>query len=108
MKRLMRYAQNGFLLYEGKEKPIRHEWDGVYRIGHPVDLFRILGFYEDDTKTNFIVIDAWMKGGQRLSASEQARIDAIATVKKNGLWRRKTNGKENDDYPKLAEGSGGF
>lgn len=100
MARLRRYAQNGFALYEGNAKPIRPEPDGVYRIGHPDDLFRIIGFYDHDSRTDFIAIDAFEKRGHGLSASDQARIANVARVKKQGLWKKKNNYAQ---YPRLAQ-----
>src|SRR5687768_1390260 len=67
LKRLQRYAKNGFWNHESRDGPIKPEWRGVYRIGHVDDLFRVIGFYEDGSKTNFIAIDCFLKRGQDLS-----------------------------------------
>lgn len=88
VKKLYYWAQNGFELFEGDKSPIRHEWNGVYRIGQQIDLFRIIGFYEDGQKKSFIAIDAFMKTDQRLTESERHRIDAVAKVRKDGNWRK--------------------
>ncbi len=89
LQKLEHCANAGFGLYEGEGRPIRREWGGVYRIGHRASLFRLIGFYEDDTKTDFIVIDGFKKRGQQLSQAERARIDEVARVKAQGLWRRR-------------------
>lgn len=61
--KLFRYAQNGFAVFESG--PIRHEWEFVYRVGE--DLFRLVGFYESDTKkTDFVVIDAFRKARKEI------------------------------------------
>jgi hypothetical protein len=89
---LKRYTQNGFRCYEGgKGCPIKYEWDGVYRIG-PGDLFRIIGFYENGSRSVFVAIDAFTKRGTELSAAERRRIEAVAKVLSDGTWRKKTNG----------------
>lgn len=83
------WAEKGFASFEGKKGyPIRHEWDGVYRIGLPASLFRLIGFYENDDKASFIIIDVLKKRGTGLSKSETSRIDAVAKVKREGLWER--------------------
>lgn len=99
LKRLQRYAANGFALYEGHQKPIRLEWGGVYRIGHPEDLFRLIGFYEDNSRRDFIVIDAFLKTGQELTASQRERISGVAKIKKENQWIRRRHGS----YPRLAD-----
>jgi hypothetical protein len=88
LDRLKRYADNGFSFYEGPNHPIRSEWGGVYRIGHPIDLFRLIGFYADGSKAEFIIVDSYIKKGQKLSARERARIDRAADVKRLGTWKR--------------------
>src|SRR4051812_6669723 len=70
--KLKYYAQAGFLRFEGEGNPIKHEWDGVYRIAWE-GLFRIVGFYEDDRKKDFIAIDAFLKKKTKLSAKERDR-----------------------------------
>lgn len=100
MARLRRYAQNGFALYEGNAKPIRPEPDGVYRIGHPDDLFRIIGFYDHDSRADFVAIDSFEKRGHALSSSDQTRIANVARVRKRGLWKRNA---DYANYPRLAQ-----
>src|SRR5438045_2979157 len=75
-KHLQRCAINGFEIYERGALPIvKLEWRGVYRVGFQHSLFRLIGFYEDgSSKASFIVIDAFLKRGQNLNASERARI----------------------------------
>ena len=89
-KRVKRHAQNGFWLAErGNNPPIRHEWDRVYRIGFIDSLFRIIGFYEDESeKRDFIAIDAFLKSGQDLNTAQRARIDEVARVRQEILWKK--------------------
>lgn len=85
-KRLERFAKNGFKHYHGTS--IEFEWDGVYRISDGT-LFRLIGFYDDATK-DFVIVDAFLKRGQKLSKSDRARVDAAAEIKKKGSWRKVT------------------
>lgn len=78
---------------------VKHEWDGVYRFGRPDSLFRLIGFYEDDTKENFIVIDAFEKGKQRLNARERGLIDNVAAVKRNRDWEKVLD----EPFPRLVK-----
>lgn len=89
-KRLKRYAENGFWNHEGDDTPIRPEWDGVYRLGSTDTLFRLLGFYEDDAKHVFLIIDAYQKRGQQLNASDRKRIDRVAKIKKERQWIKRS------------------
>ena len=88
LKKLKFYAEKGFQLYEGEGKPIRHEWDGVLRIGETSSLLRLLGFYEHEDKSSFLIIDAYRKHGQRLSSDDRERIDRVASVRRNRLWTK--------------------
>jgi hypothetical protein len=98
-KKLRRFAENGFALYErGDRPPIRAEGGGVYRIGTVDSLFRIIGFYEDDNKTSFIAVDAFLKRGQKLDASERRRIDEVARVRRDHDWQKAPG----TSYPRLA------
>jgi hypothetical protein len=93
--KLKHCCQAGLWLFEGVIPPIvRHEGDGVYRIGFTFSLFRIIGFYE--SRQDFICIDAFEKGKTKLNASERERIARVADVRKNGNWRK------DNEYPKLA------
>jgi hypothetical protein len=89
VKRLKRYVSNGFWNYLDESFPIKHERDGVYRIGHRNDLFRILGFFENDaTKQSFIAVDAFTKNGQNLKDPEQHKIDQVAAIKNEGGYKK--------------------
>ena len=89
LKRMQRYAKAGFRKWEGGHGyPIKYEWDGVYRVRPTGGLFRIIGFYENDDRSRFIGIDAFMKKKMKLSAAERQRIDAVADVKRAGSWER--------------------
>jgi len=84
------WAEGGFVNFEGGEGyPIKHESDGpgVYRLGHKT-LFRLLGFYENDDKGLFIIIDAFLKSGESLNSSDKDRIRAVANVKKYRQWQK--------------------
>lgn len=83
------WAKTGFASFEGGEGcPIRHEWDGVYRIGRTSSLFRLIGFYENDDRASFVIIDVLHKRGTRLTKGEISRINGVAQVKREGLWRK--------------------
>jgi hypothetical protein len=70
MKLLDRYTKNGFENYMGgSPPPIKHEWDGVYRVGIMRFLFRIIGFFDGPGTADFIALDTFTKGGQKLSRS---------------------------------------
>ncbi|HEY8665602.1 MAG TPA: hypothetical protein VIL86_03010 [Tepidisphaeraceae bacterium] len=96
LKKLDYYAKAGFRNFEGEGCPIRHEGDGVYRIAQ--DLFRVIGFYEDDKKSVYIAVATFNKGGQKLSGPEREAIQKAAEIKEKKLWRRKDDG----NYPRLA------
>ena|SRR5665213_164507 len=103
LQKLERYATAGFRHYEGDKKPVRHEWNQIYRISDG-GLFRLIGFYENEaTKADFIVIDAVRKRGEKLSASERATVDRVASVRRDKSWRKKD--ADGHNYPRLAEGT---
>ncbi len=87
LKKLKHYAVSGFENFEGG--PIQQEGDGVYRIGRRGSLYRLIGFYEDSMRSSFIIMDAFLKSGQKLSAQERDRINEVARIKKNRLWKKK-------------------
>ncbi len=87
LKKLKYYAKEGFQEFEGYKNPIRSEGRGVWRVRHS-SLFRLIGFYGDG-KTAFIAIDAFTKSGTSLSAAERKRINNVAQVKRDGLWKRR-------------------
>ena len=99
LKKLRYYAEAGFLAMEGSGRPVRHEGSGVYRVGH--DLFRLIGFYEDDTKKDFIGIATFDKHGQKLRRNERELIKGIAEIKNGVQWKRKV--VPNGQYPRLAQ-----
>jgi len=88
LKKLKEWAKAGFANFEGGDGfPIKHEGDGVFRVGMRSSLFRLLGFYNNG-KGEFIVIDAVLKRGLPLSSSDRKRITEVARVKRVGCWRR--------------------
>lgn len=99
--KLKYYAETGFDPWIGKDRPIRHEWDGVYRIGHPSTLFRVYGFFENNTTRNFIALDAFVKRGRKLNAREIARVNCVVDLRVRGAWRyRKEEANEQTQDPK--------
>jgi len=98
-KKIERYATNGFALYErGKPSPVLHEWDGVYRISDGT-LFRLYGFYSDGRKSEFVVMDVALKKGTALSEPIRRQIDEIASIKRNGNWKKKVR---DENYPRYT------
>jgi hypothetical protein len=90
----------GFDMCERGSKPIvTCEWDGVYRIGFQFSLVRIIGFYEDRTKKDFIAIHVRLKHGQKLTARDRECINEVGNVRKNRLWRKAAD----ERYPRLAQ-----
>jgi len=85
VKKLERYAIDGFDLYQGDDRPVRLEWDQVYRIGHQSTLFRVIGFYVGNP-SEFIAVDAYLKSGMKLKASERERINHAAQLRASGNW----------------------
>jgi hypothetical protein len=88
LKKLKHYAENGFDRFEGRSSPIRHEWDGVWRVAHSASLFRVIGFY-DKGKESFIAMDSFWKRGQSLSKPQRAQIDKVAEIKATSNWRKR-------------------
>lgn len=86
------WAKSGFWKWEGSAnsgRPIVHEWDGVFRLGYQ-SLHRMLGFYENDNKRSFLIVDAYLKKGKGLNRTEKGYIDEVARVKKLGLWEKRS------------------
>jgi len=96
-KKFRQCAMDGFGLYESVGI-VKHEWSQVYRFGIKSSLFRLIGFYADNGKGEFIVMDAFDKLGQSLTAPQRARIEEVARVKREADWK-----KENDEYPRLSQ-----
>lgn len=86
--KLKYYARGGFAAFERKG-PIRHLWDGVYRVGLKSSLFRVYGFYDGDGKGVFIAIDAFKKRTTELSSAENGRINEVARAKRDKLWKKR-------------------
>lgn len=91
LKKISYYSEAGFWNHEGKKgQPIKYEGGGVYRIGLAHDLFRVYGFYTDESrKDEFIGITPWLKRGQKNKSRERAIIKHIAQVKTDGDWIKK-------------------
>lgn len=87
--RIKRLAQNGFA-YGERSTPqiVKHEWDQVYRVGYVDSLFRMIGFYEDNSKHDFIAIDSFLKKGKQLTKGQRKLIDEVATIKRNATWKK--------------------
>ncbi len=91
LRKLKYYAERGFESLEHGDGPIRYEANGVYRIGHSSSLFRLIGFYGDVKKEEFVIIDAFTKGGQKLSAPQRRRIAEVARIRQRTLrWRKRS------------------
>lgn len=91
MKKLKTFAQGGFWNFEGEEwKPIRHEYEGAYRVRHKSSsLFRLIGFYEDETKRTFVALDGFLKHrGDQYTAKQWSLIQDVARIKAEPGWER--------------------
>lgn len=98
LTKLVRMAFSGFAPFVGVDnKPIRPEWNGVYRIGIQNSRFRLFGFFEGDTKAPFIVIEHHMKRGQKLDAKGRAKVDKVAEVRKHGTYRKVESQESSDE-----------
>ena len=85
LTKLRRYATNGFKNYMGtRPKPIRPEWDGVYRIGDGNRL-RAMGFFDGN---DFIIIGCCKKKGKGLGAKCTNLVKKCAKIKKDKEWKR--------------------
>ena len=78
---------------------VKHEWKQVYRVGFVDSLFRIIGFYQDQSKHDFIAIDSFLKKGQQLTAGQRKLIDQVAIIKSDALWRK----VEEDEEPQSTK-----
>ncbi len=87
LKKLEHYAKAGFAVFEGAKRPIKYEWDEVYRVADSA-LFRLIGFYVEG-KASFVVIDAFTKRGQQLSKGQMNRITEVGRVKRLRSWKRR-------------------
>jgi hypothetical protein len=88
-KKVRRYCENGFEMYEISQwPPLVHEGDGVYRLGIIESMFRIIGFYGDGGKVEFIGIDTFLKKDQDLNATEKRRVKEVIRVKKARDWKK--------------------
>jgi len=85
LERIRRFAQDGFALWQGPDRPIRAEWNEVYRIGHPSTLFRLIGFYVGG-QSCFVACDAFLKSGQKLGREERQRVNEVARIRAEGDW----------------------
>ena len=88
-RKIKHYSENGFWKFEGAKRPIKHEGNGVYRIGYG-DLFRIYGFYNGPGRREFIAIRPHLKRGQKNTARERNAITKVRRAKDNGDWEKIT------------------
>jgi hypothetical protein len=86
--KLRHYSTEGFAGFEYSKGPIRHEGSGVFRIGDPASLIRLIGFYIGARKDEFVIMDSFKKRGTRLSSSDRARVKEVARIKKHKLWKK--------------------
>lgn len=85
---LKRYAATGFSTFEGSQSPIRHEGEGVYRIGNVSSLFRLYGFYDGPGKTCFIIVDAATKPDTQIDSQTKLLLRKVAKVRQYHEWRK--------------------
>ena len=89
LEKIRYWSLAGFRRHEGsKGRPIKYEGKGVYRLGLKHDLFRVYGFYEDESrKDKFIAIKAWgEKQGTSNTSRERAVIREVQRVIQDGDW----------------------
>lgn len=90
LDKLRYYATGGFGVFTGgRGRPIRVEWEGVFRVAHSPSLFRVIGFFDERHNAVFIAMDAFKKQGKKLTSKERRRIDAVARVNAQGNWRKR-------------------
>ena len=89
LKKLKHWATAGFATCEGQRNPIRHEWDGIYRVGKHATLFRIYGFYEGPNKAEFIAVTSTTKRGQKLTTADENQINEASRIKVEKDWHRR-------------------
>lgn len=89
-KRLIRYMKHGFRHYERDDFPICSESNGIWRIGHRNDLFRIIGFYENNTDQNFIATHAFKKKGQELTSAQQEMLRQARQIREQASYQKET------------------
>ncbi|MCX5689753.1 MAG: hypothetical protein NTV94_08220 [Planctomycetota bacterium] len=80
MKKLDRFSTDGFEHYTSAAGPIKPEWNGVYRISDG-SLIRLIGFYPNSANRSFIILDSFLKTGQKLSSSDRDRITQVGNRK---------------------------
>ena len=83
------WSKAGFWNFEGGEGfPIKNEGGGVFRLGHRNSMFRLLGFYENDDKHRFLIIDGFLKLKTKLANHERERIRQVGFVNKADGWTK--------------------
>ena len=88
-EKLKYYARAGFRNFEGNQGSIiRHEGNQVFRISDG-GLYRIVGFYEGDTKHNFIAISSFLKKKEKNSNKERQIYSRVVEVREKRLYRKK-------------------
>ena len=80
MKKLDRFSTDGFEHHTSAGGPIKPEWNGIYRISDG-SLIRLIGFYPSTANRNFIILDSFLKSGQKLSSSDRDRITQVGNRK---------------------------
>lgn len=89
LRKIQYFSKAGFRNHEGgRGRPIKSEDNGVYRIGYD-DLFRVYGFYSDESRKNeFIAIATCTKHDKKNSSRERAIIRHVAEVYENDSWKK--------------------
>lgn len=91
--KLERSAIRGLRHSEGTD--LRHEGGQVWRFGIRVSNFRLIGFYMDDVaKTEFVIIDAFVKKGKKNTKHERDRIREVMRVREQRLYMRRSSQNE--------------
>lgn len=88
------FARHGFA--DVSDRFVRHEGNPgggeTWRLGYKnSDLFRVVGFFEDDTKRDFIALDAFYKDSDKgYSKSQRNRMKEISHTKREGesAWQK--------------------
>jgi len=93
MTKLEDCAEKGFWNFSGSF-PLEKEPGDVWRFGIRSLNVRLLGFYENERKDTFVIIDVIKKCGQKLTTAEMKRVNEVARVKRDRdyVWNRQAQG----------------
>ncbi|MBI1375317.1 MAG: hypothetical protein GC159_21575 [Phycisphaera sp.] len=95
LEKIEYWSRGGFWNFEGT-RGIKNEGNGVYRLGLHGDLFRVYGFYEDNTKRSFIAVEPHAdKKGKSNTSRERRIIGKVAKARDDG-WKKRINEGEGE------------